>query len=63
MNTRYYTTKDVLKKVGISRTTLFLWLWNKKVPDVKRNRNGHRVFTEIDIQRILNYKNKLTLPE
>jgi DNA-binding transcriptional MerR regulator len=63
MNSKYYTTKDVLKKVGISRTTLFLWLWNKKVPDVKRNRNGHRVFAETDIQRILNYKNKVTFPE
>ncbi len=59
---RFYTTKDVLKKVGISRTTLFLWLWNKKVPEVQRNRNGHRVFTDKDIKRILEYKNKVVMP-
>ena len=60
---KYYTTKDVLKKVGISRSTLFLWLWNKKIPEVKRNRNGHRVFSNEDIDRILNYKNKVILPQ
>jgi DNA-binding transcriptional MerR regulator len=63
MKSKYYTTKDVLKKVGIARTTLFLWLWNKKIPEVKRNRNGHRIFTKEDIQQILNYKNKLFIPQ
>ena len=57
-----YTTKDVLKKVGISRNTLFLWFKSKKIPEVSRNRNGNRIFTKQNIQRILNYKNKLILP-
>lgn len=58
----HYTTKDVLKKVGISRTTLFLWFWNKKIPEVKRDRNGHRIFTSADIKKILDFKNKTILP-
>lgn len=59
---KYFTTKDVVKKVGISRTTLFLWFWNKKIPEVRRNRNGHRIFTQEDIERILHFKNKLIPP-
>lgn len=58
----FYTTKDVLKKVGISRNTLFLWFRNNKIPEIKRNRNGHRIFTKKDIEIILNYKNKLIPP-
>lgn len=58
----FYTTKDVLKKVGISRNTLFLWFRNNKIPEIKRDRNGHRIFTKKDIETILNYKNKLIPP-
>lgn len=58
----FFTTKDVIKKVGISRNTLFLWFKDNKIPETKRNRNGHRIFTEKDIKTILNYKNKLTPP-
>ena len=58
----YYTTKDVLNKTEISRNTLFLWLKKGKVPEVTRDRNGHRLFTQKDIQKILKYKNKKILP-
>jgi DNA-binding transcriptional MerR regulator len=58
----FYTTKDVLKKVGISRNTLFLWFRNNKIPEIKRDRNGHRIFSKKDIETILNYKNKLIPP-
>ena len=59
---KFYSTKDVLKKTGISRNTLFLWLKKGKIPEVPRDRNGHRVFTKKDIQNILNYKNKIIIP-
>jgi len=62
MNEKSFTTKDVLKKVGISRTTLFLWIWDSKVPEVKKNRNGHRIFTQEDIDKIIEFKNKTILP-
>lgn len=62
MQDNYCTTKDVLKAVGISRNTLFLWFWQHKIPEVRRNRNGHRIFTKEDIKSILNYKNKIVLP-
>ena len=62
MKDKCYTTKDVIRKVGISRTTLFLWLWHKKIPEVRRDRNGHRIFTQEDIDRIIDFKDKLIMP-
>ncbi|MEK6568057.1 MAG: MerR family transcriptional regulator [Candidatus Omnitrophota bacterium] len=59
----HYTTKDVIKKVGISRNTLFLWFKCKKIPETPRDRNGHRLFTDNDLKRIINYKDKLILPK
>jgi len=63
MKKMLYTTKDVIKKIGVSRNTLFLWFRHKKIPETKRNRNGHRIFTKEDIDAILSYKNRLILPE
>jgi len=62
MPKQFYTTKDVLKKVGVSRNTIFLWFKQRKIEEVSRNRNGHRVFTDEDIRRILSYKNKFIPP-
>ena len=59
----FYTTRDVLKKAKISRNTLFLWLKKGKIPEVARDRNGHRLFTQKDIQKILVYKNKKIFPD
>ena len=62
MSDRFYATREVLKKIKVSRNTLFLWFKHRKVPEVPRDRNGHRVFTDRDIEVILAYKNKLVLP-
>jgi DNA-binding transcriptional MerR regulator len=63
MEKKLYSTKGVLKKIKVSRNTLFLWFKSHKIPEVARNRNGHRIFTEKDIRLILDYKNKLILPK
>ena len=63
MKEKFYSTKDVLKRVAISRNTLFLWFKHHKIPEARRNRNGHRIFTKEDISAILAYKNKLVLPK
>ena len=59
---RIYTTKEVLEKIGISRSTLYNWLNRGKVPDVSRDRNNYRIFTERDIKRLLKYKNLVKEP-
>lgn len=63
MKKRFYATKEVLKRAEVSRNTLFLWFKHHKIPEVARNRNGHRIFTEKDIRLILDYKNKLIFPK
>jgi len=59
MTDKFYSTKEVLKKVGVSRNTLFLWFKQGKVPEVRRDRNGYRVFNDRDIEVILAFKNKI----
>ncbi|MDD3296510.1 MAG: MerR family transcriptional regulator [Candidatus Omnitrophica bacterium] len=56
---KIYRTKDALKKIGVSRATLYNWFRDKKVRDVARDRNNFRIFTDQDIQRILVYKNTI----
>lgn len=62
MHEKLFHTREVLKRIGVSRNTLFLWFKHRKIPEVQRDRNGHRIFTKKDIQKILSYKNRLMPP-
>lgn len=59
---KFYTTKEVIKIVGISRATLYNWLRSKKVKEVARDRNNYRIFNKQDIGRLLDYKNMIRDP-
>lgn len=63
MHNKFFSTKEVLKRVGVSRNTLFLWFKHRKIAEVQRDRNGYRIFTKENIQSILAYKNKLVPPK
>jgi len=58
-----YSTKQILERVQISRATLYKWLNEGKVPDVKRDRNNFRIFSDKDIKNILSYKNMIIEPK
>ena len=47
------------KELGISKVTLVRWINQNKVPDVAKDRNGHRVFTDKDLERIKAYRDML----
>lgn len=47
-----YSTEEAAKELGISKSTLLRWFRQKRVLDVRRDRNGWRVFTSADIKRI-----------
>ena len=52
----YYQTSEALKQIGISRTTFYRWLRENKIRDAgQKDRNGKRLFSENDIQRIKDY--------
>jgi excisionase family DNA binding protein len=49
---RTYSAKEAAEKLGISKSTLLRWFREKRISDVKRDRNGWRVFTSADIASI-----------
>ena len=49
-----FSTAFAARELGVSKNTLLRWINIGKVHDVKRDRNGWRVFTETDISRIKN---------
>ncbi len=49
----YYRTSEACRRAGISRATLFRWVKVGILEDiVRRDRNGWRLFTQDDINRI-----------
>lgn len=50
---KYYKTSEVSRMAGISRSTLLRWLREGSFADVKqRDRNGWRLFTAADLDRL-----------
>ena len=55
----YFRTAEVCQRAGISRTTLFRWLREGVLQDTYlRDRRGWRLFSEDNLQTILNEVNK-----
>lgn len=48
----YYRTNEAAEAVGVSRRTLLRRFREKRVDDVKRDRNGWRPVTDGDIARL-----------
>ena len=57
-----FTTQEAARLIGVAPVTLKRWLVDAKVADVARNRNGWRVFTSEDIERISAYANQVVPP-
>lgn len=47
-----YTTEQAAKRIGISKSTLLRWIKARRVDDVRRDRNGWRVFRGEDVEKI-----------
>jgi excisionase family DNA binding protein len=47
-----YSTDEVARELGLSKSTLLRWFREGRISDVKRDRNNWRVFTPADIERI-----------
>lgn len=62
MKADYIGTQEAARLIGVAPVTLKRWLLEAKVADVARNRNGWRVFTSEDIERITAYANRLVPP-
>ena len=56
---KVYSTAEVVRKVGISRMTLFRWLHSGAIPEPKRGRfagRDFRIWTPRDVERVKKYK-------
>ena len=60
--TKTYRTSDVIRRLGICRNTLYNWFSEGKIPEVPKDRNKRRIYTEVDIERIKAFKDKVILP-
>jgi excisionase family DNA binding protein len=49
---RTYSTEEAAKELGIAKSTLLRWFRERRIEEVKRDRNGWRVFTRADITKI-----------
>ncbi len=59
----YLQAHEVASLAGISKNTLLRWLKARKIPEVARDRNGWRIFSEEDVARICTYAGRITPPE
>ncbi len=55
MGQQYYQTKEVSKIAGVHRDTLLRWLRQGKVPEPERNRNNWRIFSQADLDNIIEF--------
>jgi excisionase family DNA binding protein len=56
----YYTTQEACKLAGTNRDTFLRWVRQNKFADVGcRDRNGWRLFTEKDLQRLKTQVNRI----
>ena len=60
---RTFTLKAAAEQVGVAPITLKRWLLDRKVAEVARDRNGWRVFSDADVERIKRYALTLRDPE
>ena len=59
-STKVYSLREVAQMVGVVNATIVRWIETGrfKVPK-RKNAQGHYVFTEADLQRLLEHKNRL----
>lgn len=58
-----YTLKEAAALIGVAPVTLKRWLLTSKVPEVARDRNNWRRFTDADVRRIREFADKRIPPE
>ena len=52
---KYLNSSEVADLAGIHRLTLLRWIREGRMPDVSRDRNGWRIFTEADAAQVVAY--------
>jgi DNA-binding transcriptional MerR regulator len=57
---QYYRTSEACKMAGITKNTFFRWVSAGNIKDVEScDRRGWRLFTEVDLQRLIKEANRV----
>lgn len=59
MSRKYYQTKEVSQIAGVHRDTLLRWLREGRIPEPRRNRNNWRIFSESDLNNIVEFTSQV----
>ena len=55
-----YPIKEALQRAGVSRATYFRWVKLGRIRDTRyKDRNGHRVFTEEELETLIGISQRL----
>jgi len=53
---KFYSTIDIARACGVSKSTIYQWIIRGKLSDVKiRNNRGDRIWTQSDLDRFVAY--------
>ncbi len=56
----YYRTAEALERSGISRATFYRWVAAGRAVDAhQRDRNGHRIFTNQEVEALASIANRI----
>ena len=53
-----FWTKEVADVIGVHKNTILNWIREGKVPDVRRDWKGYRIWTSKDIEKLLKVKSR-----
>lgn len=56
---KYFTIADIVKKLGLARQTIWRWRRERKIPAGHRFRGKLILFTEDEIEKILQFANRI----
>jgi len=58
-DTQYYTAGEIMRELGISRTTLWRWRSDGRIPTGRLYRGGTVVFTSEELDAVRAFANRL----
>ena len=58
-----YRLSQAARLIGVAPITLKRWLLKGRVEEVQRDRNGWRIFTDADVERIRAYAQTVLPPQ
>jgi len=53
-----FWTKQVAEAIGVHKNTILNWIREGKVPDVRRDWKGYRIWTRKDVENLLKVKSR-----